>query len=111
MRMSPGRRIRWARGGAAVCLAVLLAGVRAPAADPAGSVVLLDFEVESQFARLRLGNFTRVEPSSEAYQGKRSARVVYAAVPEGTRDYPAVVVAGEGLRVRDLSPFEAISLW
>jgi cellulose synthase/poly-beta-1,6-N-acetylglucosamine synthase-like glycosyltransferase/Leucine-rich repeat (LRR) protein len=103
-------RSRFAQAAAAVCLAVLIA-VRAPAADPAGSVVLLDFEDDAQFARLRLGNFTRAEPSSEAVQGKRSARVVYSAVPEGARDFPAMIVAGDGLRVRDLSPFEAISLW
>ena len=33
------------------------------------------------------------------------------AVPDGVRDYPAVVVEGQVLAVRDFSPFEAISLW
>src|SRR5438045_2112265 len=46
--MTPERRGGWACG-AAVGVAVLLAAIRAPAADPAGSVVLLDFEDDAQF--------------------------------------------------------------
>jgi cellulose synthase/poly-beta-1,6-N-acetylglucosamine synthase-like glycosyltransferase/Leucine-rich repeat (LRR) protein len=98
----------------AVCALGLLVAWQAMAAGPAapaGPVVLLDFEDDSQFAHLRARDGARIEPASEAYQGKRAARVVFAPVPEGLRDYPAVVIEGEGLKVRDFTPFEAISLW
>jgi cellulose synthase/poly-beta-1,6-N-acetylglucosamine synthase-like glycosyltransferase/Leucine-rich repeat (LRR) protein len=111
--MASDRRIGGWRGGFAVCIVALVAGPGAGAGppDPTGSAVLLDFEDDAQFTRLRLGAYTRVEPAAEAFEGKRAARIVYSAVPDGVRDYPAVVVENEALRVRDLTAFEAISLW
>jgi cellulose synthase/poly-beta-1,6-N-acetylglucosamine synthase-like glycosyltransferase/Leucine-rich repeat (LRR) protein len=107
------RRTGCARRWLFVCLLGVLVTSQAPGAEPAnplGSTVLLDFEDDSQFALLRGRVDTRIEPTAEAVQGKRAAKVVYGAVPEGVRDFPAVVVEGQALAIRDFSPFEAISL-
>jgi hypothetical protein len=97
-----------------LCLVTLLVARSSAAAGPgarSGSTALLDSEDDAQFAHLQVRGATRVEPTSEAHQGKRAARIVYSGVLEGVRDYPAVIVEGEGLKVRDFSTFEAISLW
>ena len=80
-------------------------------AAPPASVVLLDFKDDAQLAQIRVSDQTKIEPTTEAYEGKRAARVVFAAVPEGVREYPAVVIEGNAIKVHDFSPFEAISLW
>src|SRR5262245_8979034 len=108
------RRIRWPVVPAAVLFVALVAPwqtIRPQPAASVGSVVLLDFEADSQFAQLRVGNYTLVEKSTQAHGGRHAARVIFSAVPEGVREYPAVIVSGEGLKVRDLSRFEAIALW
>ncbi|HEY3901323.1 MAG TPA: glycosyltransferase [Chthoniobacter sp.] len=73
--------------------------------------MLLDFNDDAQFARVRLSEHTTIAPAAESYQGKRAALLVFAPVPEGLHDYPAVVIEGDALKVRDFTPFEAISLW
>jgi hypothetical protein len=104
------RRTVCSRGGIVGCVVCLLVACQAMAA-PTGSVVLLDFEDDAQFAHFGVRAQARIEPTSEAYQGKRAARVLFAPVPEGVREYPAVVIENQALKVRDFSPFEAISLW
>jgi cellulose synthase/poly-beta-1,6-N-acetylglucosamine synthase-like glycosyltransferase/Leucine-rich repeat (LRR) protein len=102
--MWPDHRIRTS----VVCLLAALVACNDVAAQPgAGSAVLFDFEDDAQFARLRAGEHTKIEPSSQAHDGKRAARVLFAAVPAGTRAYPAVIVE----ETRDLTPFEALGLW
>src|SRR5262245_61211209 len=69
------------------------------------SATLLDFEDDLQFARLRLGDFAKIVANTNAHSGKRAARIDFAAVPEGVRDYPVVILDGDGLKIRDLSEF------
>ena len=106
-------RIGCSRGGLVGCVVGILVACQAMPglAAPPGSVVLLDFKDDAQFADIRVSGQTKIEPSSESYQGKRAARIVFAPVPEGLRDYPAVVIEDQALKVRDFSSFEAISLW
>lgn len=108
-------RTRFRSGGAAAWLVAILAAYAAVAAEPegpTGSVVLLDFEDGAQLAGLRAGNYASVQPAPDASpERKLAARITFAPVPEGIRDYPAVVVEGKALKVRDFTPFEAISLW
>ncbi len=96
--------------GCVVGLLVVCQALPGLAAPPA-SVVLLDFKDDAQVGQIRVSEHAKIEPTAEVYEGKRAARVVFAAVPEGVRDYPAVVIEGNALKVRDFSPFEAISLW
>src|SRR5687767_5521005 len=96
--------------GCVVLIALARPAIAAEPGDATGSVVVLDFEDDKQFASVRLAAATRVEVSAEAAEGARAARVVFAAVPDGVRDYPAAVFEGDALRVRDLSRFDAISL-
>jgi len=107
------RRTGCSRGGiVGFVIAILIACQATPGlAAPPASVVLLDFENDAQFANIRVRDQTKIEPTPEAYQGKRAAKIVFAAVPEGFRDYPAVVIENQALKVRDFSSFEAISLW
>ena len=72
---------------------------------------LLDFNEKAQFAQIRVTGQTKIEPAAESYQGKRAAKIVFAPVPEGVRDYPAIIIEGPALKIRDFSSFEAISLW
>jgi cellulose synthase/poly-beta-1,6-N-acetylglucosamine synthase-like glycosyltransferase/Leucine-rich repeat (LRR) protein len=104
---------RCSRGGIAGSLACLLVACQAlpGLTAPPASVVLLDFKDNAQFAQIRVTGQTKIEPAAENYQGKRAAKIVFAPVPEGTRDYPAMIIEGPALKVRDFSPFEAISLW
>ncbi|HEV3340028.1 MAG TPA: hypothetical protein VG125_06715, partial [Pirellulales bacterium] len=102
---SPGTAV-----GCVIGLIVACQALRASAEPPAAGV-LLDFQDDAQFAQIRVSEQTRIEPASEAYQGKRAAQIVFAAVPEGIRSYPAVVIEGQALRIRDFTPFEAIHLW
>lgn len=73
-------------------------------------MVLLDFEDDAQFAQLKVQKYTAIEPAAAAVQGKRAARILFHAVPAGIRDYPAVVLDNEALRVHDFTPFEALRL-
>src|SRR5689334_9061975 len=75
-----------------------LPGLAAPA-----SIVLLDFKDDAQFAQIRVSDQTKIEPATEPYQGKRAAKITFAPVPEGLRDYPAAVIEGPALKVRDFS--------
>jgi cellulose synthase/poly-beta-1,6-N-acetylglucosamine synthase-like glycosyltransferase/Leucine-rich repeat (LRR) protein len=92
------------------CVVGLLVAGQAMAAPP-GSVVLLDVKDDTQFTQIRVSDQTTIEASSESHEGKRAAKVMFAPVPEGLRDYPAVVIEGNSLKVHDFSPFEAVSLW
>ncbi|MGH7139855.1 MAG: leucine-rich repeat domain-containing protein, partial [Pirellulales bacterium] len=95
--------------GCVVGMLVVWQALTAMAAVP-GSAVLLD-GTDAQLAQIRVTGQTKVEPSSESYQGKRAAKIVFAAVPEGVRDYPAAVIEGQALKLHDFTPFEALSLW
>src|SRR5262245_23560097 len=58
-----------------------------------GSTVLLDFDDASQISHLRLGKHTTAEFQSESrHSGEGAAKIIYSAVPDGTRDFPAVIV-------------------
>ena len=92
------------------CVVGILVACQAMAASP-GSAVLLDFKDDAQFAQIHVSDLTKIEPTLEAHEGKRAARVVFSPVPEGLHDYPAVVIEGNALKIQDFSPFEAISLW
>lgn len=82
------------------------------AKNPADATVLFDFEDDSPFEHSLRGNYTAMEPSSDVrHGGNRSARIVYSAVPSGLRDYPAVVFEMDSHKLKDFTPFEAISLW
>ncbi len=102
---SRGEIIGWAVGIFLACL-----GLPVWAAAPA-SVALLDFKDDAQITQLRVSDQTKIEPAPEDHDGKRAARILFAPVPEGIRDYPAVVIEGDSLKVRDFSPYQAISLW
>ncbi len=105
-------RMNGSRGGRVGCaVVVMLACLVAPALAAPASAVLLDFTDDAQIGQIRLSERTKIEPSGESWQGKRAAKFVYAAVPEGVRDYPAAVIEGPALKVRDFSAFESISLW
>jgi cellulose synthase/poly-beta-1,6-N-acetylglucosamine synthase-like glycosyltransferase/Leucine-rich repeat (LRR) protein len=102
--LSP-RRIGCSRCAIVACAIGMLLASRALAAP------LLDFKDNAQLAQIRVSGQTKIELASESYQGKRAAKIVFAPVPEGLRDYPAVVFDGTALKIRDFSSFEAISLW
>ena len=110
--MTSQRQIKCLRGIVG-CLAgiLLLSHAQLGLAAPPASVVLLDFNDKAQFAQLRVTGQTKIEPSPESLQGKRAAKIVFAPVPEGLRDYPAVIIENSALKVKDFSSFEAISLW
>jgi len=104
---------RWIGCSLGCLVGILLLGQALPGQAPPASVVLLDFKDDAQFANIRVlpKGQTKIERTSESYQGKPVARIVFAEVPEGVRDYPAVVIEDKALKVRDFSSFEVISLW
>jgi cellulose synthase/poly-beta-1,6-N-acetylglucosamine synthase-like glycosyltransferase/Leucine-rich repeat (LRR) protein len=76
------------------------------------SVALLNFEDDAQIGGLATGEFARVEAVAETpIEGQRAAKITFSAVPGRGRTFPAVVISGEALAVRDFRAFEAISLW
>jgi len=100
------------RCGIVGCLVAMTVAWHSPAAAPAdsaGAVVLLDFQDDASFARLRLGPYTKVEPATSA-DGKRGARIVFSAVPDGVRAFPVVIAERDGLRVHDFKRYDALSL-
>ena len=89
-------QIKFSGGWIVGCvIGILVACLAAPAlvAAPA-SIVLLDFKDDARFGQIRLTGHTTIEPAQESYQGKRAAKIVFAAVPDGVRDYPAMIIEG-----------------
>ncbi len=78
---------------------------------PGAAAPLVDFNDNGQLAKFRVTGQTKIELAAESYQGKRAAKIVFPPVPDGLRDFPAVVIEGPALKIRDFSSFEAISLW
>ena len=103
--MLSNRRMCCSRGWIVGCIVGMIIACQALAAP------LLDFKDNAQLALIRVTGQTKIELASESYQGKRAAKIVFAPVPEGLREYPAVVFEGAALKIRDFSSFEAISLW
>src|SRR5262245_60012151 len=103
------RRFSRRIGGCLLAMAVTWQAFAAADGDSAGTVPLLDFQDEAAVVALLPGPYTTVEPATST-DGKRAARIVFSAVPEGVRAYPAVIVESDGLRIRDFKRFEALSL-
>lgn len=113
--MATERLIGCASRGIVVCLLVILVTcplAQAQSANSSGTTVLVDFEEEAAFTHARSTNYSTLEQSSDiVHGGVRAAKIVYAAVPEGVRDFPAVVFPSDSLKLTDFTPFEALSLW
>ena len=80
-------------------------------AAPPASGVLLDFNDSAQFARVRATENTTIQPAAESREGQHAAKIIFAQPPEGLEDFPSVFIEGEALKVRDFSPYEALSFW
>ena len=111
--MLPRFRIGCLRGEIVGCIVSTLFACQALSglAATAGSTVLLDLTDDAQLSHIRVTDQTKIEAASEVHDGQRAAKIVFASVPEGQRDYPAVIIEGNALKVRDFSAFEAMSLW
>jgi cellulose synthase/poly-beta-1,6-N-acetylglucosamine synthase-like glycosyltransferase/Leucine-rich repeat (LRR) protein len=109
--MLSAQQTSWWLSGLAGFVVGLVATSPAVSAQPPASAVLLDFEDEAQFTKLRTRDYAKIEPTAESHQGDRSAKISFEPVPDGLRDYPAIVIEKQALRVRDFTPFEALSLW
>src|SRR5688572_9440551 len=78
---------------------------------PQEGVLLSDFEDPEELMEA-VGSMTRFElVDGDRPAGGKALRLTHEAVPEGRRDYPAFVLQGKALRLKDFSRFEALGFW
>jgi cellulose synthase/poly-beta-1,6-N-acetylglucosamine synthase-like glycosyltransferase/Leucine-rich repeat (LRR) protein len=104
-----GRATRTAIG-CLIGLSFFCQALRASAGPPEAGL-LLDFNDNALFTQVRMSERTKIAPAGELHQGRPAAQIAFAAVPDAVHDFPAAVIEGEALKVRDFNGYEAINLW